>query len=71
MKNHFEMHGTACRVVFDPSTDQFVVETLVHPFLESKPEPNVAKTADVTELSDRRRSRSAPVTKAAKQRRLG
>jgi hypothetical protein len=71
MKNHFEMRGKACRVVFDPSTDQFTVETLVHPFADAKPEPVVSKTTSVTALPDRRRSKAVPETKAVKQRRLG
>lgn len=70
MKNHFEIRGKACRVVFDPSTDQFTVETLAHPFMELKPAPVAAKAADVTELADRRRPRSAPVAKTDKPRRL-
>jgi hypothetical protein len=71
MKNHFEMRGKACRVVFDPSTDQFTVETLVHTFADAKPEPVVSKAAAVTRLSDKRRSKTVPETKAVKQRRLG
>jgi hypothetical protein len=70
MKNHFEMYGKACRVVFDPSTDQFIVETLAHPFMELKPAPVVAKAADVAQLADRRRPWSAPEAKTDKQRRL-
>ena len=71
MKNHFEIRGKACRVVFDPSTDQFTVETLAHPFAEAMPEPVVLQTASVTALPDRRRSKSVAVTKVVKQRRLG
>jgi hypothetical protein len=71
MKNHFEMYGKACRVVFDPSTDQFITEELVHPFLGSKPEPVVPKAGSLTVLSDKRRSTPFAVSKAVKQRRLG
>jgi hypothetical protein len=71
MKNHFEMRGKACRLIFDPSTDQFAVAEFPHPFAEAKAVPPDVKTASVTELAGKRRSKLATVPTAARQRRLG
>lgn len=68
MKNYFESRGQAFRLIFDPSTDEFRVETEVHPFSEMQQQAAVTRSAVVSQLVDRRPPVKKPVAEKLKRR---